>query len=60
MKSEQEKVNEMIKRRNDFSFNYCKEKGWTTAIEQLTIEQIMEIRQQQGWKEIPSLIENGL
>lgn len=57
MKSEQEKVNEMIKRRNDFSINYCKEKGWTTVIEELSIEQIMEIRQQQGWKEIPRLIE---
>jgi hypothetical protein len=59
MKTEQEKVSEMIKRRNEFSVNFCKEKGWTTIIENLTIEQIMEIRHHQGWKEIPTLIENG-
>jgi hypothetical protein len=60
MTTEKEKLSEMIERRNNFSVNYCKEKGWTTILENLTIEQIMEIRQQQGWKEIPTLIENGL
>ena len=40
---------EIITGRHNFSIEYCKNKGWD--FENLSIEQILEIRQQDGWKE---------
>lgn len=38
----------IILARDAFIDKYCAEKGWTKA--QLTIQQILEIRAQDGWK----------
>lgn len=38
----------IISGRMTFSKKYCAEKGWN--IDDLSIEQILEIREQEGWK----------
>ena len=47
-------ADEIIKARVKFTFDYCKKKGWIfdpkkLIIEQLTFEQILEIRKQPEW-----------
>lgn len=37
--------------RGEFAKEYCRKKGWPVEPEKLSIEQIMEIRQQDGWKQ---------
>jgi hypothetical protein len=39
----------IIKKRHEISVAYCQEKGWD--IDDLTVEQILEIRQQPGWRD---------
>lgn len=36
--------------RKKFAEDYCQSRGWPTDANDLTWEQIMEIRQQEGWK----------
>ena len=36
--------------RDAFIKAYCKEKGWGEDIGKLSLEQVMEIRRQDGWK----------
>ncbi len=33
-----------------FSMSYCRSKGWPEEPAKLSIEQILEIREQEGWK----------
>jgi hypothetical protein len=43
---------EFLKKRDAFNRAYCAQKGWTERLEAntLTIEEILEIRSQPGWK----------
>ena len=41
---------QIIKSRDGFARTYCAERGWD--IENLSIEQLLEIRRQSGWKEV--------
>lgn len=43
-----EAANAIMLKRFEFVKSYCAEKGWDKL--QLTAEQIMEIRSQDGWK----------
>lgn len=36
--------------RHAFAQRYCQEQGWPSNPRELLIEQIMEIRDQEGWK----------
>lgn len=42
-------VEKMFKARHEFTMKYMAEKGWGDNIEDLSIEQILEIRDQDGW-----------
>lgn len=55
----QEQANEIIKRRHEIVLAYCKEKGWEADPAKMTIWQIMEIRSQQNWKEVPQKVAEG-
>lgn len=48
-----EQSNEIIKRRHEIVLAYCKEKGWDSDLSKLSLNQIMEIRSQQNWKDVP-------
>jgi len=49
-----DKENENVKRivlgRDKFIGEYCKKNGWSVDITTLTIDQIIEIRSHEGWK----------
>jgi hypothetical protein len=55
----QEQQNEVIKRRHEVVVAYCKQKGWEPNPDTLTIEQIMEIRAQKEWKDVPQNVLKG-
>lgn len=40
----------IINKRAKFSLQYMKEKGWGDDVTALSIKQILEIREQPGWK----------
>lgn len=42
-------VPDLFRRRHEFVREYCSERGWDRAA--LTVNQIMEIRAQPGWKD---------
>ena len=44
------KAEELIMARLLFAKEYCEEKGWDTSTIKLNIDQITEIRKQEGWK----------
>jgi hypothetical protein len=44
------KVQRIIDERHRFIVEYCTAKGWPTEPAELTITQILEIREQDGWK----------
>ncbi|MES2395641.1 MAG: hypothetical protein V4549_06545 [Bacteroidota bacterium] len=48
---DQDKLNKIIKKRNQIVYDYCISKGWPLLPENLSIEQIMEIRKLKEWKE---------
>jgi hypothetical protein len=52
----QEQSQEIINRRHKIVCDYCEKMGWEANPETLTIEQIMEIRSQKEWKEVPKLV----
>lgn len=52
-------MEEIIRRRHEVVVEYCKKMGWEANPDKLTIEQIMEIRSQKEWKEIPQLVSEG-
>jgi hypothetical protein len=39
----------VFEKRQQFTRQYCKDKGWSTNPEELSLDQIMEIRAQPGW-----------
>ena len=45
-----EELQGMIDRRHQVVLDYCKKMGWSPDPEKLTIEQILEIRDQPEWK----------
>jgi len=47
---------EIINRRLKIVVAYCEKMGWEANPEKLTVEQIMEIRSQKEWKEVPQLV----
>lgn len=49
-KEEADKEQQILNARHAFSMQYMKEKGWGEDFTQLSIQQIMEIRSQEGWK----------
>jgi hypothetical protein len=55
----QQQTEEIIKRRQKIAANYCQEKGWSTNPTDLSFEQILEIRAQQEWKDVPMLVSEG-
>ena len=52
----QEQIQEIINRRHSIVVAYCEKMGLEANPEKLTIEQIMEIRSQKEWKEVPQLV----
>ena len=40
----------VLNARGEFAKKYAKENGWGEDLEQLSMQQIMEIRKQEGWK----------
>ena len=48
--AENTEVERVIHARHAFATSYCTEKGWPTDATKLSIDQIMEIRAQPGWK----------
>ena len=48
-----EESQEIIKRRHAIVVAYCNSKGWEGK---LTMNQVMEIRNQQDWKEVPQKV----
>lgn len=50
---------EVIRRRHEIVLVYCKEKGWEADPSKLSIQQIMEIRSQQNWKDVPKNVLEG-
>jgi hypothetical protein len=51
-------MEKMLKARYEFSMKYMAEKGWGDSFEDLSIDQILEIRDQEGWKH-PEGCEDG-
>jgi hypothetical protein len=47
---------EVINRRQEIVVAYCEKMGWGTDYSKLTMDQIMEIRSQENWKEVPHLV----
>ena len=45
----QEEV-DFLQKRGEFFKKYCEEKGWPTDPEKLSIKQILEVREQEDWK----------
>lgn len=43
-------VQKLIDRRHAFVLSYCRSRGWPERAEDLSIDQIMEIREQPGWQ----------
>lgn len=52
-------MEEIIRRRHEVVVAYCKKMGWEANPDKLTIDQIMEIRSQKEWKEVPQLVSEG-
>jgi len=42
----------IIEKRNEIVIKYCKEKGWPLDPGNLTIDQVMEIRSLEEWKNV--------
>lgn len=40
----------VLRARHEFAMGYCRSKGWPEDAAQLSIEQILEVRAQEGWK----------
>lgn len=55
----QQQTEEIIKRRHEIVIAYCNEKGWSTFPEELSFDQILEIRKQQNWIDVPKLVSEG-
>ena len=55
----QQQTEEIIKRRHEIVVKYCQEKGWSTNPTELSFEQILEIRKQQEWIDVPKLLSEG-
>lgn len=41
---------ELARKRAEFALAYMKEKGWGSNVNTISIEELMEIREQSGWK----------
>jgi hypothetical protein len=54
-----EQQQEIINKRHEIVLAYCKEKGWEADPAKMTMEQIMEIRSQKNWKEVPQKVAEG-
>ena len=52
----QSQTEEIIKRRHEIAIAYCNEKGWSTNPQELSFDQILEIRSQEKWKNVPHLV----
>lgn len=45
-------IRSVIEQRQAFNESYMASRGWGTRVEDLTIDQILEIRSQPGWKNV--------
>jgi len=52
-------MDEIILLREQWSIAYSTRKGWGCDLNRLTLDQIMEIRNTDLWKNIPELVERG-
>ena len=48
--SDADRTQAVINARHAFTQEYCQEQGWPSNPDQLSIEQILQIRKQDGWK----------
>jgi hypothetical protein len=48
--SEADKTQAIVNARHAFVQKYCQEQGWSSNPEELSMAQILQIRQQDGWK----------
>ena len=44
------KTKMLLTGKDKFAKDYCDKKGWEYSLKKLTIEQLLEIRRQEGWK----------
>lgn len=45
-----DKTKAVFDARHAFALKYCQEQGWSTELGKLSIEQILQIRSQEGWR----------
>jgi hypothetical protein len=45
-----DKTKAVLEARHAFALKYCQDHGWPTELGNLSIEQILQIRSQEGWK----------
>lgn len=49
--SDAERAQSIVNARHKLSLQYAEDKGWGSDLTKLTIPQILEIREQAGWKD---------
>ena len=54
---EHEKITKLFEMRHKIAKDHCIKKGWPLNIEDLTIDQVIEIRKLPAWKDVPNVIE---
>lgn len=59
MATEEQQIQAIIRERQAIATNYCQKMGWPTDPAQLSFNQIIEIRDQQDWKDAPKKVANG-
>ncbi len=52
----QQQQGEIITRRHEIAIAYCKKMGWPTILFELSFAQVLEIRKQQNWIDVPNLV----
>lgn len=50
IQEEADRTKAILHARRAFTLKYCQEQGWPSNPRELLIEQVMQIRDQEGWK----------
>jgi hypothetical protein len=51
---------DLLQARDKFYKEYCQKKGWSTNPGDLSLNQVMEIRSQEDWKNPPGVSKDGV
>jgi len=49
-KAENDKTEKILHARYHFSLEYCRTMGWPADLSKLSLDQVLEIREQAGWQ----------